>query len=176
VLGVALHYLGYSMNTTNPEEINKARDLLIKQKPHLKAFAPDEGQNMLAAGDVDIVMEWNGDILQVSLEDDDLAYVVPNEGTNLFIDNLCIPTGAPHPGNAHALIDHINDPAVNAEISTTIQYATANAEARKLLPPEILNNPAINPPAELVAKSELIQDLGDATKLYDEAWTQVQAA
>jgi spermidine/putrescine transport system substrate-binding protein len=176
VLGIALHYLGFSMNTTNPDEINKARDLLIKQKPHLKAFAPDEGQNMLAAGDVDIVMEWNGDILQVSLEDDDLAYVVPKEGTNLFVDNFCIPKDGPHPLNAHAFIDHVNDPAVNAEIAETIMYATANAEARKLLPPEILNNPAINPSPELVAKSVLIQDIGDATTLYDEAWTQVQAA
>src|SRR5262245_43912752 len=176
VLGIALHYLGFSMNTTNPDEINKARDLLIKQKPHLKAFAPDEGQNMLAAGDVDIVMEWNGDILQVSLEDDDLAYVVPKEGTNLFVDNLCIPKDGPHPLNAHAFIDHVNDPAVNAEIAETIMYATANAEARKLLPPEILNNPAINPPPDLIAKSVLIQDIGDATTLYDEAWTQVQAA
>jgi spermidine/putrescine transport system substrate-binding protein len=176
VLGVTLKYLGFSMNTTNPDEINKARDLLIKQKKHLKAFAPDEGQNMLAAGDVDIVMEWNGDILQVSLEDPDIAYTVPKEGTNIFVDNVCIPKDAPHPLNAHAFIDHINDPAVNAEISETIQYATANAEARKLLPPEILNNPAINPPADVVAKSELIVDLGDATTLYDEAWTQVQAA
>jgi spermidine/putrescine transport system substrate-binding protein len=176
VLGITLHYLGYSMNTQNPEEIAKARDLLIKQKPHLKAFAPDEGQNMLAAGDVDIVMEWNGDILQVSLEDDDIAYVVPKEGTNLFVDNLCVPKDAPHPLNAHAFIDHINDPAVNAEISTTIQYATANAEARKLLPPEILNNPAINPPPALVAKSVLIEDVGDATTLYDDAWTRIQAA
>jgi spermidine/putrescine transport system substrate-binding protein len=176
VLGVTLKYLGYSMNTTNPEEINKARDLLIKQKKHLKAFAPDEGQNMLAAGDVDIVMEWNGDILQVAAEDEDLAYVVPNEGTNVFVDNLCIPKDAPHPMNAHALIDHINDPAVNAEICNTINYATANIEARKLLPPETLSNPAIYPASDIVAKSEQILDIGDATTLYDEAWTQVQAA
>jgi len=176
VLGVTLKYLGFSMNTTNPDEINKARDLLIKQKKHLKAFAPDEGQNMLAAGDVDIVMEWNGDILQVAAEDDDLAYAVPDEGTNVFVDNLCIPKDAPHPGNAHALIDHINDPTVNAEICTTINYATANIEARKLLPPETLSNPAIYPAADIVAKSEQILDIGEATTLYDEAWTQVQAA
>lgn len=176
VLGVTLKYLGFSMNTTNPDEINKARDLLIKQKKHLKAFAPDEGQNMLAAGDVDIVMEWNGDILQVAAEDEDIAYVVPNEGTNVFVDNLCIPKDAPHPLNAHAFIDHVNDPAVNAEICNTINYATANIEARKLLPPETLSNPAIYPASDIVAKSEQILDLGDATTLYDEAWTQVQAA
>jgi spermidine/putrescine transport system substrate-binding protein len=176
VLGIALHYLGYSMNTTNPDEINKARDLLIKQKKNLKAFAPDEGQNMLAAGDVDIVMEWNGDILQVSAEDDDLAYAIPNEGTNVFVDNMCVPKDGPHPSNAHAFINHINDPTVNAEICTTINYATANIEARKLLPPETLSNPAIYPSPEIIAKSEQILDVGEATTLYDEAWTQVQAA
>jgi hypothetical protein len=73
------------------------RDLLVRQKPHIKAFAPDEGQNMLIAGDVDLVMEWNGDIVQAMADDDDLDYLVPAEGTNLWIDSLCIPTDAPHP-------------------------------------------------------------------------------
>src|SRR5262245_49216981 len=79
VLGCALKYLGFSMNSTKQEEIDKARDLLIKQKPRIKAFAPDEGQNMLIAGDVDIVMEWNGDIRQVMDEDADLSYAIPKE-------------------------------------------------------------------------------------------------
>jgi spermidine/putrescine transport system substrate-binding protein len=176
VLGCALKYLGYSMNSTKQEEINKARDLLIKQKPHIKAFAPDEGQNMLMAGDVDIVMEWNGDIRQVMDEDSDLSYVIPKEGTNVFIDNICIPKDAPHPENAHAFINHILDPQVEAEICNTIHYATPNAEARKLLPATELNNPTIYPPPDVVAKSEPILDVGEFTTMYDKAWTEVQAA
>ncbi len=176
VLGCVLKYLGYSMNSTNEAEVNAARDLLIKQKPHIKAFAPDEGQNMLIAGDVDIVMEWNGDINQVMGEDPDLNYVIPKEGTNLFIDTMCIPKDAPHPENAHAFINHILDPQVEAEICNTIHFATPNAEAQKLLPAEELNNPTIYPPSDVIAKSEPILDVGDFTTVYDRAWTEVQAA
>jgi spermidine/putrescine transport system substrate-binding protein len=176
VIGVTLKYLGYSLNSTKEAEINQARDLLIKQKKNLKAFAPDEGQNMLAAGDVDIVMEWNGDILQVMAEDNDIGYVVPKEGTNLFIDNLCIPKDAPHPDNAHEFINHILDPEVNAEIAKTIHYATADAAARSLLPAEETSNTTIYPPSDLIAKSEQVLDIGEATALYDRAWTEIQAA
>jgi len=176
VIGCALKYLGYSMNSTSESEIKAARDLLIKQKKNIKAFAPDEGQNMLVAGDADIVQEWNGDINQVMHDDKDLDYVVPKEGTNLFIDNLAIPKDAPHPNNALAFINHILDAPVEAEICNTIHYATPNAAARKLLSPEEQNNKTIYPPPEVIAKGEQLRDLGDLVKLYDKAWTEVQAA
>ena len=176
VIGMALKYLGYSMNTTNPDEIAKARDLLIKQKPHIKAFAPDEGQNMLIGGDADIVMEWNGDILQVMAEDDDLAFATPKEGVQMFVDNVCIAKGAPHPENAHAFINHLLDPSVGVEIVETINYATANLAAREQLPEELKSNPAMYPPAELIEKSEALIDVGEASRLYDEAWTAIKAS
>ena len=176
VIGCALKYVGFSMNSTSESEIQAARDLLIKQKKNIKAFAPDEGQNMLVAGDADIVQEWNGDINQVMHDDKDLDYVVPKEGTNLFIDNLAIPKDAPHPQNALAFINHILDAQVEAEICNTIHYATPNAAARKLLSPEEQNNKTIYPPPEVIAKGEQIRDIGDSVKLYDKAWTEVQAA
>lgn len=176
VMGCALKYLGFSLNSTNEAEISAARDLLIKQKKNIKAFAPDEGQNMLIAGDVDIVMEWNGDIRQVMAEDPDLNYVIPKEGSDLFTDTVCIPKDAPHPENAHAFINHLLDAAVEAEICNTIHYASPNAAARALLPPEEVNNPAIYPPAEMIAKCEPVQDVGEFTTIYDKAWTEVQAA
>jgi spermidine/putrescine transport system substrate-binding protein len=174
VLGLVLKYLGYPMNDTDPAHVAQARDLLIKQRPHIKAFAPDEGQNMLAAGDVDVVMEWNGDILSLMGEDEDVGFVVPKEGTMLWQDGICIPTGAPHPDNAHLFIDHILDAQVNAEIAQFINYATGNAAAQKLLPPEMLQDPAVYPPPEVVEKSERLQTLGEAERqMYDEAWTAV---
>jgi spermidine/putrescine transport system substrate-binding protein len=176
VIGAALKYLGYSMNSTNPDEIAQARDLLIKQKPRIKAFAPDAGQDMLIAGDADLVMEWNGDIVQVMQEDEELSYIVPKEGTNLWTDNMCIPTGAPHVENAYAFIDHILDAKVNAEIANTIHFATANKAARQYIDEVDLKNPAIYPPDEVVAKSETLKEIGAALKLYDEAWTAIQAA
>jgi len=176
VLGYALKFLGYTLNSTNPDEVTKARDLLIKQKKHIKTLAGDNGQDLLLAGEVDITMEYNGDIVQIMHEDKDIAYVVPKEGGIVWIDNIAIPTGAPHPDNAHAFINHVNDPEVNAELTNTIQYATPNAAARKLVNADDLKNPAIYPPAELLSKSESIAPVGDALRLYDEAWTAFKAA
>lgn len=176
VLALALMYLGHSANSTNATEIAAARDLLIKQKKNLKAFVPDSGQDMLIAGDIDLVMEWNGDVLKVMAEDDDLSYVVPKEGSVLWIDGLCIPKGAPHMDAAYDFINHVHDATVNAEIANTIHYATSNKAAREFVSKEDLNNPAIYMPDDIVAKCEVLIDVGDALKLYDEAWTAIQAA
>ncbi len=176
VLGYALKFLGYSLNSTNADEIAKARDLLIKQKKHIKTLAGDNGQDLLLAGEVDITMEYNGDIVQVQAEDEDIGYVVPKEGGIVWFDNMAIPTGAPHPENSHAFINHINDAEVNAELTNTIHYATPNAAGRKLINPDDLKNPAIYPPATVIAKSESFAPLGDAIRLFDEAWTAFKAA
>jgi spermidine/putrescine transport system substrate-binding protein len=176
VLGIALIYLGYSINSTNEAEVQKAKELLIKQKPNIKAFAPDSGQDMLLSGECDLVMEWNGDIISVMAEDQDLAYVVPDEGTQVWTDNVCIPTGAPHPDNAHAFLNHLLDAQVNAEIANTIKYATADKAAQAYIAKEDLENPAIYPPEEVVAKSESLVDVGEFTPIYDKAWTEIQAS
>ncbi len=177
VLGMGLTYLGKSLNTRDPAEIKAAEELLIRQKPHIKVFADDNGQDLLLSGEVDLTMEWNGDILQVMEEDDDIAYAVPNEGGLLWEDTLCIPTGAPHPENAHKLINFILDAEVGAAIADFIQYATPNKAARKLMDESYTGNPAIFPPDEVIARCESAIYLGeDITRLYDEAWTRVQAA
>ena len=98
LIGIGLKYLGYSYNETDPARIKEVEELIIRQKPHIKAFAEDNGQDLLISGEVDLTMEWNGDILQVMDEDDDLSYVVPKEGGLLWEDTLAIPRGAPAPG------------------------------------------------------------------------------
>ncbi len=175
-IGLAMKYLGYPLNSTDPAHINAARDLLIKQKPHIKAFAPDQGQDMLLAGDVDVVMEWSGDIISAMAEDADVGFSAPKEGTYLWVDGACIPAGAPHLENAHAFLNHIHDPEVNADIANTTNYATSNEAAKPFLKPENLNNPAIYPSASVVEKSEGLIDVGDATSHFDEAWIRIQAA
>ena len=122
-------------------------------------------------------MEWNGDILQVMKEDDDLAYTVPTEGGLLWQDTMAIPKGAPHPENAHAFMNFILDAEVGAKIAETIQYATANAAAKAKMPAEYRENPAIFPTEEVVAKCESAIYVGEeGTKMRDEAWTRIQAA
>ena len=177
VLGATLKYLGYSYNTTDPKKIKQAEELIIRQKPHIKAFAADNGQDLLLSGEVDLTMEWNGDILQIMEEDDDISYVVPNEGSNVWQDTLCIPTGAPHPDNAHAFINFILDAEVGAAIADFIYYATPNEAARALLSDDYNKNPAIFPDEATLARSEPSIYLGeDVQRLYDEAWTRILAA
>ncbi len=176
VLGVTLLYLGYSANTKNPDEINAARDLLIKAKKNLKGFVPDSGQDMLISGDVDIVMEWNGDVLKVMEEDDDLTYVIPKEGTVIWIDGVCIPKGAPNQENAYQFLNHLHRPEVYAEIANTVHYAATNKAAKEFISKDDLANPAIYASDEVVGRSQALSDVGDALPLYDAAWTAIQAA
>ncbi len=176
VLGITLLYLGHPLNSTDPNHIAEARDTLIRQKKHLKAFAPDSGQDMLIAGDVDLVMEWNGDVIKVMEEDDELSYTIPDEGSMIWVDGVCIPKGGPNIDNAYLFIDHLQEGAVNAEIANTIHYATSNRAARPMLDEADLNNPAIYPPDEVVARSDALIEIGDAQTLYDKAWTEIQAA
>ena len=177
VIGHALKYLGYSYNERRPEKIKEAEALLIKQKPHIKTFAEDNGQDLLASGEVDVTMEWNGDILQVMAEDDDISFVVPKEGGEIWQDTLCIPKGAPHPENAHSFINFILDAEVGAAIADFIQYATPNKAARALMSDEYNMNPAIFPSDEVISVCEPALYQGEEVQqLMDESYTRILAA
>ena len=170
-------YLGQSINSDSPELIKKAEAILAKQKPNIKSFHEDNGQDLLLSGEVDVVMEYNGDIAQVMIEDDDLNFVVPKEGAMKQSDTLAIPKGAPHPENATEFINFIFDPKVGAEISKTIKYPSPNAAAVALMPDSYKDNPVIFPPAEIMAKCEYPRYLGpEFTRLLDEAMTRLRAA
>jgi spermidine/putrescine transport system substrate-binding protein len=170
-------YLGKSINDDSPELIKQAEALLIKQKPNIKSFHEDNGQDLLLSGEVDVVMEYNGDIAQVMTEDDDLNFVVPKEGAMKQSDTLAIPKGAPHPENALKFINYILDAKVGAAISETIKYPSPNAAAVALMPASYKDNPVIFPPAEIMAKCEYPSYLGaDFTRLLDEAMTRLRAA
>ncbi len=177
VFGVAAKYLGMTYNITDDADIAKVEALLIKNKPNVKVFAEDNGQDLLLSGTVDLTMEWNGDILQVMAEDDDLAYVVPNEGSLVWQDTLAIPTGAPHPENAHKLINYILDADAGSKIADFIQYATANESARRLLSEAYRENPAIFPSQEILDRCEPGLYRGeDVLRQINDAWTRVLAA
>lgn len=177
VIQMGLKYMGKPLNSTDPSLIKQVEAMLIRQKPHIKVFAEDNGQDLLASGEVDLTMEWNGDILQVMEEDEDIAYAVPKEGGLLWQDCLCIPKGGPHPNNAHAFINFVLDAEAGAAIADFIQYATPNKAAKAILPPEYSQNPAIFPPDEVTRKSEASIYKGeDYQRLIDETWTRIQAA
>ncbi|MDR3509080.1 MAG: spermidine/putrescine ABC transporter substrate-binding protein [Caulobacteraceae bacterium] len=177
LMGLAAKYLGHSAHNVPPEVIEQIARMYIKQKPNIKIFHNDEGQDLLLSGDIDIVMEYNGDIAQVMVEDPDLDFVVPREGSIINSDCLCIPKGAPRPDNAHQFINFVLDAKNGAEIYNTIKYPTPNAAALALMPKEYRDNPAIFPPADRMARCEYAQFEGmKRSQFYDETLTRIFAS
>ncbi|MDX6750614.1 spermidine/putrescine ABC transporter substrate-binding protein [Geminicoccaceae bacterium 1502E] len=176
-LRMTFKYLGHSMNTTDPKVVAEAADALIRIKSKIKTFAPDTGQDLLLSGEVDVALEFSGDVLQVMEEDPDIGYRVPKEGGQIWTDNLCIAKGAPNPESAHAFINYILEPEVHAAIAEEIQYALPNEKARALLPLEMREDETIYPPEEVLERCELLVYQGEeVSAMYEEAFTRVLAS
>lgn len=177
VFRLGFKYLGKSVNDATPELIKQVEDMLIKQKANIKNFHDDNGQDLLMSKEIDIVLEYNGDIAQKQTEDPDLDFVVPKEGSLLNSDCMCIPTGAPNPNNAHAFINFLLDAQNGANITKTILYPTPNAAAKALMDDTYKNNPTIFPAADVMAKCEYGTYGGTAiTQAFEAAMTRVRAA
>ena len=177
IVRAALKLLGYSLDTRDERQIGEAAAALIEAKPNIKAFAPDTGQDLLLLGEVDLCMEWSGDIQQVMAEDDDLAYVVPEEGALLWVDTMCIAKGAPHLGSAHAFINFILEGEVHGKIASEIQYACPNWAALEHVPRADLENHAIYPNDAMLGRCEFATYKGEEVEgLYESALTRVLAA
>ncbi|MCA6225042.1 MAG: spermidine/putrescine ABC transporter substrate-binding protein [Phenylobacterium sp.] len=177
LIRLAAKYKGHSVNNIPPELVVEIEKMLVRQKPNIKAFHEDNGQDMLLSGDVDLVLEYNGDIAQIMTEDPDIGFVVPKEGSLLNSDTLCIPVGAPRPNNAHAFINYLLDAEAGKKISETILYPTPNAAAKALMPADYRANPVIFPPADVLAKCEYGAFEGaEKASLYEEVITRVRAA
>ncbi|WP_380873046.1 putrescine-binding periplasmic protein [Sphingomonas sp. DBB INV C78] len=172
---LAMKYLGKPMNTADDASLKQVEQLLIKQKPNVAVFHQDNGQDLLLAGDVDICIEYNGDIAQVMREDKDIDFVVPKEGSQISSDCLSIPKGAPNPDLAHEFINYLLDAKAGAEISKTIQFPTPNAAAKALMDDAYKNNPVIFPTN--LANSEYAQySSEDLSRKYEELFTRVRAS
>ncbi len=173
---LSARYLGHSINDLTPELIAQIEPMLTRQKANVKAFHEDNGQDLLLSGDVDLVLEYNGDMAQAMKEDDDLGFVIPKEGSQLNADNLAIPVGAKHPKNAHAFINYLLDAEAGKHITETILYPTPNAAAKALMPPEYRNNPVIFPPASEIARCEYGKFNEKLQPLFEDAFTRIRAA
>lgn len=179
MIRLAGKYLGYSINNIPDDGLVKIEAMLMKlvKSGYLLKFTGDEGDTLLAEGDADLVIEYNGDIAQKAAEDKDLDFVVPKEGSELSSDTLAIPTGAKHPDNAHKFINFILDGKAGAEISKTISYPTPNDAAKALMDDAYKTNHIIFPPADLLAKCEYGQYPGpDRAQKYEEIATRLKAA
>jgi len=172
---LAAKYKGHSVNGVTKEMMPELEAMLKKQKANVKAFHEDNGQDLLLSGEVDLVLEYNGDIAQIMKEDPDIDFVIPKEGSQFNSDNLAIPKGAPHPENAHKFINYLLDAEAGKKISETILFPTPNEAAKMLMPASYRNNPVIFPPADVLAKCEYAAYNPELQPLYEEAFTRIRA-
>lgn len=176
-LGAILLYLGYSPNTTSGAEIEAARDFLVAHAGQIAAYAPDTGQDLLAAGEVDLAFEWSGDIFQIMEDNPAIRYVIPEEGSLLWIDSMCIPARAAHKELAETLINYILEAQVGAAISNYTHFSSPNEAALPLINEADRQNPALYPSPEVRERLFSLVDVGsDATLRYEQAWNQVLSA
>ena len=174
--GAALALDGRSINERDPAALRRAAARLRGQKPLVRTYNSSDFANLLAAGDVDLAQGWNGELAKVVAQDPArFAYVVPKEGATLWIDSLVLPTAARHPDAAYAFLDYLMEPAVAARIVGSVRYASANRAAWPLVERAIRDDPAVYPPAAVLDRCELIEDLGATTPLLDQLWTEVKA-
>lgn len=178
MMSVALLMLGLDPNSTDPADIEAARDYLIANGGNVIALAGDDGDALLAQNEVDIAVEYNGDVFQRITECacEDYVYVVPVEGTIVDIASLVILNDAPNPALAEVFMDYILHPQVSADLTNELFYSTPNQASVDLglVNEELLANPAVNPPAELRENLFFTQEVGDAEQLYNDAWDEVK--
>jgi len=170
----ALKILGYSINTTDPKQIEEAKQMLIKQKPLVKVYTSDI-VDLLISGDVWLAQGYSGDVFQVTKENEAIKYVIPKEGSDIWVDNMCIPKGAKNKYTAEVFVNYLLRPEVSAEISNFTWYANPNEASHQFIKPEILNNPSIYPPQEVLDKCEFQKDAEDATKYYEQLFNEVKS-
>lgn len=179
---VALKSLGYSLNTTNEAEIKEAKELLIKQKPLVQAYVIDQVRDKMIGGEAAIGVIYSGEMLYIQNEvknlnlDYSLEYVIPEEGTNLWLDSWVIPANAPNKENAEKWIDFLCRPDIAKKNFDYITYPTPNKGAFDLLDPELKNNKTLFPDTDVLKNSEVYKYLGDEVdSLYNEAWKEIKS-
>ena len=175
--GVTLKYLGYSLNSTDLDELTKARDLLIKQKPLVQAYVIDQVRDKMIGNEAAIGVIYSGEAIYTQKENPDLEYVVPEEGSNIWIDSWVIPKNAENKENGEKFINFLCRPDIALKNFEYITYSTPNTEARKMIEDESIRNSEIAfPDLSKYDNLETFQYLGtEADQTYGELWNQVKS-
>lgn len=181
VIGFTLMTLGYDLNTKDPQQLEEAKTKLLELIPNVKLFDSDSPKTALIAGDVDLGNVWNGEAFTAQLEDPAFQYVFPTEGTILWQDNWAIPTGAPHLDAAYAWVNYIEQGDMFWMMLRDFPYTVPNKAALDYakenqtdLYDAYINSPITNTPPEVLANGSFMEDVGEATPLYDQIWTEVK--
>lgn len=174
---VALKLKGYSMNTLDENELNEAKQILIDQKPLVQAYVIDQVRDKMIGDEAAIGVIYSGEAIYTQRENENLEYVIPKEGTNVWIDSWVIPKNAPNKENAEKFIDFMCRDDIALMNFEYITYSTPNDAARELIEDEeIKNSPIAFPDLSQYSNLETFHYLGsDGDALYNELWKEVKA-
>lgn len=174
---VALKYKGYSLNSTDLDELEEAKQLLIDQKPLVQAYVIDQVRDKMIGNEAAIGVIYSGEAIYTQLENPDLEYVIPKEGSNVWIDSWVIPKNAKHKENAEAFLNFLCRPDIAKMNFDYITYSTPNTAARELIEdPAVKNSKIAFPAAEELDRCETFQFLGDKNDaLYNRLWREIKS-
>ncbi len=174
----ALAYLGYSINTTDEAELEEAKELLIATKANLAGYDSDTFDDNVAAEENLLAHGWSGDFLVSQEDNENLLYVVPEEGGVVWVDGICIPvTASPEEKlAAEMFINYLMEPEIGALLTEYTWFGSPNAAANEIIDPELLEDPIVYPPPEVVEKLQFIETTGELDALYTRLWDEVKAA
>lgn len=173
---VALKYLGYSVNTDNPDELREAQKLLLEQKPDVQAYLVDEARDEVVAGNAAMAVVYSGEAYLGHEYNNDLAYVVPKEGSNVWLDCWAITKECEHPEYAAKFLDFLCREDVGMTNFEYIYYSTPNEKVVENMDEELRNDESIVPSDASVEKCEVcVQVDDDVTALMNELWKELKS-
>lgn len=174
-IGITLKMLGYSLNTKSDEELDEAKEALIKQKPLVLAYVGDEVKDKMIGGEAALAVVWSGDAIFAKRENPDLEYVIPKEGSNLWFDAIVIPKVSKNKEEAELFINYLCETDIAYQNADYIGYATPHIEALKMLPDELTADKTAYPDDSELIGSEVLEDLAGSLVKYDRIWTEVKS-
>lgn len=173
---VALKKLGYSCNTKDEAQLEAAKNLLVSQKPLVLSYGTDEIKRKMISNEAALAVVYSGDAILAMDENENLNYVVPKEGSNVWFDNIAILKNSQHKEEAELFINFLLRPDIAAKNSEYIGYTSPVKEAIELLGEGYADNPAYNPSQDIIKRCEIYGDLGDYMQKYNEIWIQIKSS
>jgi spermidine/putrescine-binding protein len=174
-IGAALYWLGYDPNTTDEDQLQEAADVIAEARSWTAAFTSDQYSDLLLGGETVVAHGYSGNFLDNFGDDEDYAYLIPEEGATIWTDNLAILADTSAPCSAHTFIDYILDAEIGAQLTNWTYYASPNAAAQEFIEPEILEDPAIFPDEETQEILFFLEDTGDTEVLFTDLFTQARS-
>lgn len=183
LMAIALKYLGYSLNDKDEAHLEEAKNVILGAKPYIKTFnSEDYDDSLLIPGEVALSQSWSGDAAKAIYEtadeatgESDWGYIIPEEGGMVWQDNICVPATSTKKATAEHFMNYLLEAENSAAITNYTYYASPNAAAKEHILPEILEDPGIFPPQEVLAKLEWAESLGETIFVYDRIWTEIKS-